>query len=145
MKLRVYREVKARLPLKNIRFVFDEIVRREADRDWTGTVNLIITDDVCIRKLNRQFRKKDRATDVLSFNIDQPVDRDSIFGEIYISDPTVRRQARQYGVTDRDEYLRLVGHGLLHLFGYDHMKKYEAEEMRAREEFYHRLAARKKR
>lgn len=145
MKLRVYREVKTRLPMKNIRSLFEQVVRREAGRGWQGAVNLVITDDARMRELNNKFRKKDKATDVLSFNIDEPDDRDGIFGEIYISDQTARRQARQYGVTDGEEFLRLVGHGLLHLFGYDHIKKAEAVKMREREEFYLARAGRERR
>jgi len=122
--------------MKNIRLLFEQVVRQEAGRNRAGTINLVITDDTRIRKLNKKFRKKDKATDVLSFNIDDPEDKDSVFGEIYISDETAKRQARQYGVTDREEYLRLVGHGLLHLFGYDHMKKNESEKMHAREEYF---------
>ena len=67
---------------------------------------------------------------------------DGVFGEIYISAETARRQAAEYETSLGDEYLRLVCHGLLHLFGFDHMKKSDEKEMKAREEQYLSLVGR---
>ena len=136
MKLRIFKDFKARLPRQQIEQLFREVVRGEAEKGCRSDINLIFTGDAGIRGLNRQYRDKDKVTDVLSFVIDGPASDGETFGEIYISVPAVRRQARSYGVTQTEEYLRLVGHGLLHLFGYDHMAPEEAARMRQREQRY---------
>ncbi|MBN1213203.1 MAG: rRNA maturation RNase YbeY [candidate division Zixibacteria bacterium] len=136
MKLRIFKEIPARLPVARINRLFDEISTSETDRLTRGTVNLVITDDKNIRRLNRDYRRKDRATDVLSFNLDDPDDDDGVFGEIYISAETARRQTTEYETVLNEEYLRLFCHGLLHLFGFDHMKKNDERIMKAREERY---------
>jgi len=136
MKLRTYKDVQARIPATGIRRLFELITEEEADPEAPSVINLIITDDRRIRRLNREFRSKDKATDVLSFNHDPIDEPGGVFGEIYISDPQVRRQASDYGVTPAREYLRLFCHGLLHLFGYDHHRKADADRMFARQDYY---------
>lgn len=78
--------------------------------------NIILCSDYKIRKLNKQFRDKDRPTDVLSFAYDD----DDLLGEIYISLQRVAVQARRFGLSYQQELLRLVVHGLFHLQGYTH-------------------------
>ena len=120
MKLLVYKETRARLPISRIRKLFDLVVRREGKAADTGQINFIICSDARIRNLNRRFRGIDRATDVLSFNLDPAGGADQVWGEVYIAAPYARRQARRSGHGLYDEYLLLFCHGLLHLFGYDH-------------------------
>ena len=94
-------------------------------------LSLLITDDKEIHRLNAEWRGKDKPTDVLSF----PSDNGEILGDVVISLPTLKRQAREYRVTPAAELLRLLIHGTLHLLGYDHEKvsKSEAERMRKKE------------
>ncbi len=138
IRLSIFREAKTRLPLKKINGLFTVIVEKESSKGWQGLVNLVFTDDRVIQRLNRVHRKKDKPTDVLSFSVDSPDSSDAVFGEIYISCTTAKRQASAYGGTLAEEYLRLVCHGLLHLFGYDHMKKPDAAIMQAKEQTYFR-------
>jgi probable rRNA maturation factor len=116
--------------------LFATITAEETESGNSGHVNLILTDDHQMQDLNRQFRNIDHTTDVLAFNIDEPDESENTFGEIYISIPTAMKQAQQYGATNSQELLRLVCHGLLHLFGYDHRHNGEARKMKAREEHY---------
>lgn len=88
-----------------------------------GQVTVLLTSDAVIRKLNRQFRGKNKATDVLSFPADTLV-QDQEKGDLAISVPTARRQAVEQGHTLSTEVKVLILHGLLHLAGYDH----EADE-----------------
>jgi probable rRNA maturation factor len=134
LRLFIFREAKTRLPLKRINAIFDLATQEEARPGWSGVVNLVFTDDRLIRKLNREHRKKDKATDVLSFSIDPPDSPQAVIGEIYISCSAARRQAKELGVDIVDEYLRLFCHGLLHLLGYDHMRSEDARLMRLRED-----------
>ena len=136
IQLRTFRESKTRLPLKKINDLFVVIAVEESLSGWQGLVNLVFTGDRAIRRLNRVHLKKDKPTDVLSFPVDLPDSPVAVFGEIYISCPTAGRQAKAYGGTLEEEYLRLVCHGLLHLFGYDHIKKPDAVIMQAKEKTY---------
>jgi len=136
MRLRIYKATAARIPSGGIRRLFEMIAEEEADPDAPARVHLIITDNRRIRRLNRDFRSKDKATDVLSFNLDPVDEPGGVFGEIYISAPTAERQAAECGVTVGQEHLRLFCHGLLHLFGYDHQRKADSARMFARQEYY---------
>ena len=74
-----------------------------------------------MRRLNRVWRKKDRATDVLSFSYGGDiVDGMPFLGEIVVAPEIAARQAAEYGVTPENETRKLIVHGALHLLGYDH-------------------------
>ena len=95
-------------------------------------VSLRLTDDPFIRELNRAYRDRDSATDVLAFAMREgPGGQLSpeILGDIVISVDTAARQARR-GL--RHELLFLCAHGLCHLLGYDHRDDAEEREMNAR-------------
>jgi probable rRNA maturation factor len=83
-----------------------------------GEVSLLLTTDDGIRSLNRRFRKKNKATDVLSFPVDDP--SFGTAGDLAISVETAARQARDQGHALNIELRVLMLHGLLHLAGYDH-------------------------
>lgn len=84
-----------------------------------GQVSVLLTTDRNIRRLNRQFRGKDKATDVLSFPAD-PLLQSEEKGDLAVSVPTALRQARQQGHPLGTEIKVLILHGLLHLAGFDH-------------------------
>lgn len=77
----------------------------------------LITGDEELRRLNREFRKKDYATDVLSFPAREAAD---FLGEIAISFERAKHQAREHGHAISDEIAILMLHGVLHLLGLDH-------------------------
>ena len=83
-----------------------------------GEVGVLITGDNAIRKLNRQYRHKDTATDVLSFPAAETAE--SVAGDLVISVETAARQAEERGHIPEMEIKLLLLHGLLHLAGYDH-------------------------
>ncbi len=76
----------------------------------------VLVSDRRIRELNRRYRKRSAATDVLSF----PLRENGYLGEVVISAPTARRQARRYRHRVEEEVKLLLLHGVLHLLGYDH-------------------------
>jgi len=84
-----------------------------------GDVTVLLTTDAAIRKLNRQFRGKNKATDVLSFPADTLVQKQEK-GDLAISVDKARKQAREQGHALACELQILMLHGLLHLAGYDH-------------------------
>ena len=136
LRLLTFKQLALRTPIRKIRRIFDEIAEEEAEPDWRGCVHLVFTSDPSIRKLNARFRNKDKATDVLSFNLEPPNSPDSIYGEIYISVTTARRQASEYRGTLTSELLRLFTHGLLHLYGYDHQTSTQRKRMQGRENYF---------
>lgn len=99
-------------------------------------VAIILADDETLRNLNHEYRKLDRTTDVLSFNIPPAPPEVGESGEVYISLPQARRQARRLGHSLTSELERLTIHGVLHLLGHDHKKPGEAKRMRALERRY---------
>jgi probable rRNA maturation factor len=107
-----------------------------AEARTAGDVTIVLTNDDTVRRLNRQWRGIDRATDVLSFDYDgTPTGRRGrrVDGDLVISIDRVRDQARRYQVTRGEELARLVVHGILHLAGRDHQKPAERQVMRAQE------------
>jgi len=91
---------------------------------------LRIVDEIEGRALNLSYRGKDYATNVLTFVYD---DTEPLCGDVVICAPVVAREAREQGKDLLAHYAHLTIHAALHLQGYDHEKKREAERMEARE------------
>lgn len=102
-------------------------------------VDLLFVDNGAIRELNREYRDKDAATDVLSFPMyeaDEEIEDEEeiLFGDIVISLERAQEQCQEYGHSLEREVMYLLVHGLLHLAGYDHMEEEDKKQMRAQEE-----------
>ncbi len=124
------------------------LVLSEAAREFSlpeqVEVSVSLVDNEEIRILNRDYRGLDRATDVLSFALDEndragdiPFVNGSglhLLGDIVISLEKAREQAAEYGHSLERELGFLTVHGFLHLMGYDHQEPEETAEMRAMEE-----------
>lgn len=117
------------------------------------SVSLCFCGDPEIQEINRQYRGKDASTDVLSFpSVDYPDQRTAaecesllrkeydddtrsfFLGDIFISVPHLRAQAKEYGHSVLREALYLFVHGMCHLMGYDHIENNDRERMRKMEE-----------
>jgi probable rRNA maturation factor len=95
-----------------------------------GEVEVLLASDKTLRRLNREWRGKDKATDVLSFPAAEEMA--AVYGgDLAVSLETAQRQAEQHGHSLRDEVRILLLHGLLHLSGMDH--EADAGEMAERE------------
>ena len=90
----------------------------------TYEISLLITDDETIHNLNKEYRQKDKPTDVLSF----PMDDEVLLGDIVISMDTAKKQAEEREINIDREAAFLFIHGLLHLLGYDHETSAEDEK-----------------
>ena len=100
-------------------------------------LSILLCDDETIRQLNRQYRKKDKSTDVLAFPMQEgpgPSAHTGLLGDVVISVPTATRQAAERDRPIIEEVTFLLAHGLLHLLGHDHADEREEREMRARTE-----------
>jgi len=93
-------------------------------------LTLRVVDEDEGRALNRDYRGKDYATNVLTFVYD---DAPVVTGDIVLCAPVVIREAREQGKTPEAHYAHLVVHGVLHLQGYDHENDADAQTMEARE------------
>ncbi len=101
-----------------------ESVFNELDmQDNQYEISLLLTDDETIRQLNKEYRNKDKSTDVLSF----PMEDEIMLGDIVISVDTAKRQAEEAEINLDRETAFLFIHGLLHLLGYDHETSQEDE------------------
>jgi probable rRNA maturation factor len=98
--------------------VFARKLEREVAKG--AAFDTLITGDAELRKLNREFRGKDYATDVLSFPAVGGQGSPTHIGDLAISVARARAQAKQYGHTVEQEIRILILHGLLHLLGMDH-------------------------
>jgi probable rRNA maturation factor len=101
-----------------------------------GAVELSVSlvDDATIQALNRDYRRKDKPTDVLAFPLLDPVpaEPEGLLGDVILSVETARRQASKHRRTLLDELTMLLAHGLLHLLGHDHATDAEERAMTAR-------------
>jgi len=103
---------------------------------FDAELSLLLCDDATIHPLNRDYRGKDKPTDVLSFAQREGefafVD-DNLLGDVIISMDTTIRQAAERNHSVETELRVLLVHGILHLLGYDHIEDDEAEIMEAKE------------
>lgn len=111
-------------------------------------VSVLIVDDEEIRKINREHRDIDKATDVLSFPMAEfengelisdegdydPESEELMLGDIIISAETAKRQAHEYGHSFEREIAFLTAHSCFHLLGYDHMEEEEEKIMLGKQE-----------
>nr|WP_321575865.1 rRNA maturation RNase YbeY [Sneathiella sp. P13V-1] len=123
--------------------VLNEEVELEIPEATSLEISLLYTDDGHIQELNRDFRGKDKPTNVLSFP-DTPLSNEALaqsaawqeplfLGDIAIAKETLIREAEEQSKSFEDHLSHLLLHGILHLVGYDHIEDDEAEEMEALE------------
>jgi probable rRNA maturation factor len=102
----------------------------DAHEDIEGNgIVILLADDDSVQTLNRDFRQKDYATNVLSFT--SPPNPEGQIGDIALAFGVCRREAIEQGKPLAHHLQHLVAHGVLHLLGYDHQDDVEAEAMEA--------------
>ncbi|MCP8967166.1 rRNA maturation RNase YbeY [Ectobacillus ponti] len=106
-------------------------------------MSITFVDNDRIQELNREYRDKDKPTDVISFAMEDEVEGElqivgeelpRVLGDIIISIPKTKEQAEEYGHSFMRELGFLSVHGFLHLLGYDHMTEEEEKDMFGRQE-----------
>ncbi len=88
-------------------------------------INLILTDDKNIQKINKLYRKKDKPTNVISFETGDEL----LLGDIFMSYDTLVREAQEQKLSFLSHFTHLLVHGTLHILGYDHIIDTDAEIM----------------
>lgn len=123
IKLLYSNETNAKVPSLLFKTVLKRLIEVEPEITQTE-VELLLTDDKTIQKLNKQYRNKDMPTDVLSFGFSDTADSKGLpsksLGQIVISVDRARQQAKDIGQSLNKELQFLFTHGTLHLLGYDH-------------------------
>ena len=113
--------------------IFDKYIDRlkKIVPETKGTLNVVFVNNPYIRELNKRYRNNNKPTDVLSFSYVGMVDFREVgfLGEIYISVPMARKQAREYKWRQEQELSKLFVHGFLHIFGYDHETEEDYKKM----------------
>ena len=109
--------------------LIEKVIRSE--KKLPGDLSFIITTDDKLIEINREFLDHDYFTDVIAFNNN---DKEIVNGEIYISLDTVRKNAHNYKVSLRNEMVRVMIHGILHLCGYTDNNIKEKETMKFKED-----------
>lgn len=109
--------------------------RPRAAGDEAVELSLVLADDDVVRGLNRRWRGRDSATNVLSFASGEAggAGRTVLLGDVVLAYETVAREAAEQGKPLADHVAHLVAHGVLHLLGFDHVKAAEARRMEALE------------
>ena len=104
-------------------------------RESESEVSIKFVGDIKMRRLNREYRGNDRTTDVLAFAFREAGGPFSpMLGDVVISIPMARRQAKSFGHSLSEELVRLFIHGVLHLVGYDHERsEADARSMKKKE------------
>ncbi|MEM1175840.1 MAG: rRNA maturation RNase YbeY [Pseudomonadota bacterium] len=114
-----------------------QVTLAAADYHGGATTTVRIVDDEEIQALNRDYRDKDKATNVLSFPAETieglPEELHTELGDIVICAPVVAREADEQGKAPADHWAHMLVHGTLHLLGYDHIEEHDAEAMEALE------------
>lgn len=133
MSIRIfYDNVKFRLKgTLKVKKIIDEVIRKE--KRISGDLSFIFTDDDNLKRINIQFLNHGYYTDVITFDYNEG---DVVNGEVYISVETVRNNSVNYNVSFKEEVLRVMIHGVLHLTGYDDKKDEEKGRMRLMENIW---------
>ena len=112
------------------RAVFQALTESRAKVRGAAELSVVLTDDTEQRELNREWRGKDKPTNVLSFPQIEPFGTvTGILGDIVLARETLEREAAELGKPFADHFTHLIVHGFLHLLGYDHEVDTEALRM----------------
>jgi probable rRNA maturation factor len=127
-----YDNVKYRLgKTEKVIETINEVIKSE--KKLNGDLNFIFTDDKKIKSMNIEFLKHNFITDVIAFDYKEG---HIIEGEIYIGIEQVKRNTINYKVSLKEEVLRVMIHGTLHLCGYEDKTDNEKLFMRLKEEYW---------
>ncbi len=132
---------------------YDEVIKKVLTKcfeeenllDSKLYITVTLTTPENIRKINKEYRNIDRATDVLSFPMfekdeleekikNNDFEHEDVLGDLVISIERVKEQAKEYGHSFERELSYMLVHGFYHLMGYDHIKEEDKKKMRPKEE-----------
>jgi probable rRNA maturation factor len=133
-----------RIPISRERVatIARSVLRSERAGDALLSITFVTNGD--IQSLNRAHLRRNSVTDVIAFGFRRASRRAPILGDVYIAPAVARESARSHGVSVREELVRLIVHGTLHVLGYDHPEsgaRMRSPMWRKQERLVRRLAA----
>lgn len=105
------------------------VARAEVTIPPDAELSVALSDDAMVQRLNREYRAKDKPTNVLSF----PAAHGPLLGDVILAYETLLAEAKEEGLAPADHLTHLTIHGLLHLLGYDHETEADAVAMESME------------
>lgn len=99
-------------------------------------VELVYVHEEEIVRVNREFLQRDYVTDIISFRYDESESNDEIEGSLVCCAPRITEQAGEFGQTEKEEFLRIFVHGMLHLIGYDDDTESKKNKMTELENYF---------
>ena len=142
----IYQDIKENKEFEDtIKKVLEQCFKEEKLENSKLYITITLTNSENIRKINKEYRNIDKATDVLSFPMyekeeleekiaKQHYKHEDVLGDIVISIEKVEEQAKEYGHSFERELSYMIVHGFYHLMGYDHIKEEDKKQMRPKEE-----------
>ena len=142
----VYKDIKENIIYgETVKKVLEKCFQEEGLENSNLLITVTFTTPENIRKINKEYRNIDKATDVLSFPMferyeiqnmikKQEFEHEDMLGDLVISVEKVKEQAEEYGHSFERELSYMLVHGFYHLMGYDHIKEEDKKEMRTKEE-----------
>ena len=110
----------------------DKVVQHVAEKikKIKGIIEIRIVGEQKIKSINNSYRGVNSSTDVLSFAWQEDDSfKSDYLGQIFICYPIIKKQAKAFEVNEKEEFIRMLIHGLLHLVGFDHIEKKDAKKM----------------
>ena len=142
----VYKDIKENIIYgETVKKVLEKCFQEEGLENSNLLITVTFTTPENIRKINKEYRNIDKATDVLSFPMferyeiqnmikKQEFEHEDMLGDLVISVEKVKEQEEEYGHSFERELSYMLVHGFYHLMGYDHIKEEDKKEMRPKEE-----------
>lgn len=118
-----------------VKVFIEKLFRKEKTK--LGSITYVFCSDEFLLQMNNDFLQHDYYTDIITFGLSEK--GEPVEAEIYISTDRVKDNARNLGTSFKEEMLRVIFHGALHLCGYKDKKKSEISMMRSKEDQYLRL------
>ncbi len=100
------------------------------------SVELVYVDETEITRINNEYLNHDYVTDIITFRLDDGIDNSAIEGTIYCCAQRISEQASEFNQTIKDEFLRVMIHGFIHLLGYNDQTEEEKKEMTKMEDYF---------
>lgn len=134
LHLEIYNKTRNKISSANflslLKPAYNQLIKdKRISREGNFEIELTFVGNSTITKLNKKYHQKNRTTDVISLSYFEKKMIDPFVGEIFICVPYAQIQAKKIGQSLKDELAFLFVHGLLHTFGYDHMKVNEEKHM----------------
>lgn len=109
-----------RIPISRARVAAVARAVLKAEREKDAMLSIAFVSDRAIRALNKRHLGRDRTTDVIAFGFRRSGSKSPLVGDVYIAPGVARVSAKANGILVREEIVRLIVHGVLHVLGYDH-------------------------